>query len=55
MAFNRNGLYITAKVLLKHFKKNTINPEKYIEEMRNLFDLYEEVMNVDTDNNIPNS
>ena len=41
--FLYNGLYTTSKVLLKNFHRQVITEKEYIEEMRNVFDVWEKL------------
>lgn len=38
-----NGLYTTSKILLKNLNRQRITDIEYVEEMRKLFDLWEQL------------
>lgn len=38
-----NGLYTTSKVLLKNLKREFITDKEYIEAVKKMFDLYEQL------------
>ena len=38
-----NGLYTTSKVILRNFHRQHITETEYVEGMRNLFDLWEQL------------